>query len=321
MTHFIGAVVVPSTVHVGIDRKPSPYAGTLYAADALDTEAHPILNDYLNTALERFSENRSVERYKERDEIIKDAKRDRDYSVGPDSMYAQYKELGLKGYLEKYPRAKDNKAHMNWITGPEPEAYLALDDEGLYQKALSEEDPSDVVDGKIHETYNPDSKWDWWVIGGRWEETYRDRQGESVSKLIEMLEQVIEARSNPETMAELAKIEADVQAKEAEIRKRYYSETDDKKRKAIDQEWDELRKPLEQHPAYVGAKIPSQIVVPAPSNDGYDEYPFEWLEEGRNGWWGMFDPTSTPDEWYQLLLTTLKPFDPESKLVYIDFHI
>ncbi len=36
-------------------------------------------------------------------------------------------------------------------------------------------------------TSNPDAKWDWWAIGGRWEAAYRDRQGERVSDFLTRL--------------------------------------------------------------------------------------------------------------------------------------
>lgn len=122
------------------------------------------LDGAVSAALDPFDENRRVPRYikltkaqaiaKQRDELI-------DYR--DNGYYAQYL-ADPEGY------AKENKHsdHLEYLRTGFPEKLTHLDDEDwLYQQAIERESDLDE-DGNITSTYNPQSKWDWWAIGGRW---------------------------------------------------------------------------------------------------------------------------------------------------------
>jgi hypothetical protein len=64
--------------------------------------------------------------------------------------------------------------------------------EQRYQEAIDFVEDFDE-NGRPISTYNPDSKWDWYVIGGRWDGWINDKEtsGESVSDNITTTEQAI----------------------------------------------------------------------------------------------------------------------------------
>ncbi len=67
-------------------------------------------------------------------------------------------------YKNKTPKAA---VHAEFLeTVPD---LLKLSDEELYLRAIDGYDPDELnSDGDILSTYNPQSKWDWYSIGGRW---------------------------------------------------------------------------------------------------------------------------------------------------------
>ena len=70
-----------------------------------------------------------------------------------------------------------NPSHIEWITKTAP-AENRLDDEALWEVILTEDDDEDRDDeGNLWSTYNPNSKWDWFVVGGRWDGVYPLRNG------------------------------------------------------------------------------------------------------------------------------------------------
>lgn len=110
-----------------------------------------------------FDENLEVERhiYRTREQIIEDAK---DYK---DRWIERIKEE------ESMERLKDYliSPACQWTR----KLLSAETDEDLYE---AEADPSMVgPDGNEWSTSNPNSKWDWYEIGGRWLESLRDYNG------------------------------------------------------------------------------------------------------------------------------------------------
>ena len=99
-----------------------------------------------------FDENISVEPYiyKTKAQIIEDAK--------------EKKERYLKDLPSNVP---------NWM-----KAYIdAETDEELYQAEFDEDEQYDE-EGNELSTYNPNSKWDWYSIGGRWKGILKAKAGE-----------------------------------------------------------------------------------------------------------------------------------------------
>ena len=128
---------------------------------AVITKGCPTLDD-IEEILKPYDENRDVLHYISREELIKQVRDDIDSYAK--TSYADYLKDKEK-YVETY---KDNPNHIKYITKIFPEK-LKWTDEQCYQSAISSYEAEDIMpDGSIKSTYNPDSKWDWWEIGGRW---------------------------------------------------------------------------------------------------------------------------------------------------------
>lgn len=103
--------------------------------------------------LEPYNENISVEPYIDRTvkQIIEDEKEYLD-------KFLEYKKNGLelsdyqKNFIEKYQGKSDAEIYAIW--------------------RQNYEDGNFDNEGNLLTTYNPKSKWDWWVIGGRWNDYY-----------------------------------------------------------------------------------------------------------------------------------------------------
>lgn len=173
MTHFIAAVAVPPHVPFGVSTHPTvmPFS----RETIIETDPSDELLEYLNHALARFDEDRTVERWTPKTEIVAAGRRS--IESYRDSYYAEYLSLGAQGYRAKRPHASE--AHFTHVFVEFPKR-LDWSDEEVYAHEIEEWDTI-REDGARLDTDNPDAKWDWWTIGGRWEENFRDRQGETVA--------------------------------------------------------------------------------------------------------------------------------------------
>lgn len=82
-----------------------------------------------------------------------------------DSTYKEYLADPVK-YKEKFGH---NKNHIDYLENEFPKK-LNWTDEECYEEIArwKREDGIVAEDGSILSIYNPKSKWDWYVIGGRW---------------------------------------------------------------------------------------------------------------------------------------------------------
>lgn len=137
-----------------------------------------VIGDNIEKQLEKFDENIEMKPYvkytkeqaieKERKEIL------------------EYKEKYYDKYMadpEAYAADCTNENHLKYLRDEFPKK-LEFTDEELYQEAIEYEDDLGP-NGEIMSTYNPDSKWDWYQIGGRY-----------AGRLI--LKEGIEKEANPE---------------------------------------------------------------------------------------------------------------------------
>lgn len=327
MTHFIGAVLVPNNTEFIINWQPTKFP-SLYGDTARDITAGTALNDYLNAALAKFDENVEVERWVSKEDTIAAGRKSiEEYR---DSVYARFLADPVK-YAEDV-----NSEHLTYLREEFPKK-LEWTDEEVYADAI--EEPENIrEDGAVRHTYNPESKWDWWTIGGRWEQTYRERQGEKILAWREELQRVLENMRDPEAQAELAAVEAEI----ARIReqfneqrattKAWYDANPDKHGANYDEnvvlahagtdiekvltfeDMDAAERKRLDCRAYLPWWFPYNVVVPT-------EDDFEWIERGSMGWWGMHTDEFTDEQWIEALIKILDTQDPESRLVYIDFHI
>ena len=157
MTHFLGAVVVPN----------------IYKNE---------LEDYLEIALDKFDENKEVPSYvfQTKQEIIERARR----------INAEFIEVYEE--CQNKPDLIGTKYSASSVKYAEEQALLRSNwtDEDFHKFSTSGE--SLDAEGNLLSTYNQDSKWDWYAVGGRWESLMADRQGESVGLLLTKVDLAIQ---------------------------------------------------------------------------------------------------------------------------------
>ncbi|WP_144628926.1 hypothetical protein [Arthrobacter woluwensis] len=137
-----------------------------YSVLVLHTEKPADPEEATAALLARYAENREVPRYIEatRDQALATARAD--IEKIRDGQYAEF-----LADPESYRRGVSNPRHMEYISETFPNERLPLleDEDALWKHVCRYDDPEDRdADGNLWSTYNPESKWDWWVIGGRW---------------------------------------------------------------------------------------------------------------------------------------------------------
>lgn len=157
MTHFVGAVIVPK-------------------------EEAARENNYLNEVLARYDENREVPHWIPKEEIVKQVRENTLWYC--ENAYAQYRSDPEK-YRNRYP---DDPDHLHYISEEFPKRLMWTDDQ-CYQYVKEDYTTIDPETGAGLETHNPESKWDWWVVGGRWKDEYAARQWQSLEKFLKYVDE------------------------------------------------------------------------------------------------------------------------------------
>jgi len=219
----------------------------------------------------------------------------------PDQNYedllAPYDEnLEVEPYLE-YTREQAivyaRKAYPNLSEGKDDEACFQL---------VAEDYPEDCVDkdGNIYSTYNPQSKWDWYCIGGRFgliDENEEEIMVKDFKNTIDMDEYNWRLRF------------WDIAVEGAPLK-----ENED----AVD--FESIYKPeyfkerygtRERFAEYNSRDIPYAVVTP----DG------EWHSVGTMGWFGISDDDKDTDTWMKEFDDIIKNSDPYDRIISIDCHI
>jgi hypothetical protein len=122
-----------------------------------------------------FDENRRMPKYvlETREQIITNGKKKiEEYK---NSTYAEF----LKD-PEKYKASTTNRAHIKYLEEEFPKK-LEWTDEEIYQDRIKWVEENELTpEGGIYSDINPDAKWDWYEIGGRWSGYFKlksDKQG------------------------------------------------------------------------------------------------------------------------------------------------
>ncbi len=119
----------------------------------------------LEQALAPYDETLKVPHYITREEIISNARAEIE-----DYKNTRYREF-LKNKSEYIKEHNDNPMHINYLENEFPKMLLWSDDE-LYKYGLENlSPPKENIkdDGSVFDDYNPNAKWDWYSVGGRWD--------------------------------------------------------------------------------------------------------------------------------------------------------
>lgn len=216
-------------------------------------------------------------------------------------------ESSLEGLTELGRNiAVANAWNARWDLLPNNLEYLRADEQGVYELT----------------TYNPDSKWDWYSIGGRWAGELKAKEGregyrsEHVSWIFgdespyeegfydSLLKGDIDFEGMELAAAEQAaqiwdKYEEDVAAGNATMSKQYLTGA----------------KPNETREEYIERARKNSFVPYAFVLNG------QWYERGSMGWFGMSNNEMDMDQWRELFAKTLEDLDDDTLITVVDCHI
>lgn len=201
-----------------------------------------------------------------------------------------------KACKEKYSHNEDI---ADWM-----KPYLeATTDEELYKLEIEDYEEDDIdKDGNILSTYNPNSKWDWYSIGGRWDD------GDNV---IQIKDFKLYDDLNDNTIA-LYKRAWDSFEGKSELSEEDSNAIFDGFRLYNDSYYLERYGTCENYIKAMSSNIPYAFV----DANG-------WYEKGQMGWWGMDNATQESIEDYTEFAE--KYFTAEENqnkyIVWVDCHI
>jgi len=245
-----------------------------------------------------------------------------------------YKNSNYKEYLED-PKAyketrciKDDNEHINYLENEFPKM-LKWSDEEIYKNQLKYYKEEDIgEDGNVYSNYNPDSRWDWYQIGGRWSGLLKLKPGATTGKLGD--------RSWTNKDLDIPKDRADI----AQIKDIDFSVSEDSYKKLI-RFWELKVEGQEPQNEEEKEMVESSHLNKEFYKDRYktkEEYAkcassfstfavitpdAEWHEKGEMGWWGLSsenheDAFNWEKDWYDVFI---KNTDEELYLTIVDCHI
>lgn len=123
-----------------------------------------VIGEDLEDQLAKFDESIDMPEYVKltKEELI--VKQKKDIQEYKNSTYAEY----LADPIAYAIACNDNQNHLKYVSEDFPKK-LVMTDEELYQESIKYCEPEELgPNGELLSTYNPDSKWDWYQIGGRY---------------------------------------------------------------------------------------------------------------------------------------------------------
>lgn len=236
--------------------------------------------DDVETMLEPYDENIEVEPYisRTKEQMIEDGKKILE------RIKEQQKDGKIESWQERFLECKT--------------------DEDFYNVERSDDDYDYDEDGNELTTYNPNSKWDWWQFGGRWDGELKTTKGEEVSECeIGELDYYPDKEQYKKALRFWEVVVDGESLKEGEkeedfsgwYRKEYYAET---------------YKDKEEYARCQSSFIPYAILDEA---DGWiDRDDKKFTEQGKCG--SMW-------KYAEFVYDKLKKADPEKQVFIVDCHI
>jgi hypothetical protein len=241
--------------------------------------------------------------------------------------------------------------HEYECTGVEDQYVVQVDKTDEITKAFNDQDQYDSLDkygrehygigmdenGKFFEFTNPNKKWDWWVIGGRWTDWFNQVQG---TKSMFDFEELRRKRNEEATelMADLAKLaegHSDIIAWSDHLKKYdggsnsaidlaredyqnlgFVKATREYMQKNFGPFGPDAGKLLLDPQRYIrqqteGACVPYAYVIDS-----------KWHQKGEMGWFGMSSDTDDDiDPWNHGFKTLLDSLPEDTKITIVDCHI
>lgn len=202
--------------------------------------------------------------------------------------------------------------NSTWLKWLDEHYDFSSDDETLFKSYVDfmKDDTTFDEDGNELSTYNKNSKWDWYQVGGRWdEEKLRLKNGEPTNHA-----QVKDIAFTPQKFTE----------EEMQDHRRYWeifalgqemTQEDKDSGKFI--YWGKRPQPLETYDNFE-----EYVKAQASLNTYAILLHGEWIAPGEMGWFGMDDATpATKKEYKKKLQELVDGLDPEDWITIVDCHI
>lgn len=258
------------------------------------------LNDAIAELMDRYDENKDTPRYVKytREALIEHGR----------EQIAEYRDRVYAEYLADpaaYRAAREHASphHFAYLDGTGEDggfpAKLTWTDDQVYAYEVQYYDDEERgPQGEVYSTYNPDSKWDWYTIGGRWAGYWPVlAQADPQPATVESYDAVrvfadITSSTNPEA---------------GKADRAYVDE-----RAARAGQWQDVARKMDidfGHPDL----YPATFAVLTP--DGI------WHEKGRMGWFGMSSGDKEQDAWNAEYRALVDAAADNAWFVLIDYHI
>lgn len=139
-------------------------------------------NTTVDDLLEPYDENIRVDKYLlyTREQLIQNARRRLEETLT--TQYAAYLK-DPAAYLERVCHGDADNPHYQYISSEFMKRYNETDEQILRRELQSYEEDMQDQEGNVYTTYNPDSKWDWFVLGGRFSGMLISESGEEENEL------------------------------------------------------------------------------------------------------------------------------------------
>lgn len=239
-------------------------------------------------ALEPFDEGLEVEEYPQA--TIEEAM----------EKYQEFKKAAETGesdyYNVKYIKEIEKDGHLNSLDAFIKHWYGSDNDDGSETR---------TPEGIPYTTYNPNSKWDWYVIGGRWNEMIDDN-----SCLIKDLQ--LKKELSDEERERLTKRYAAITTNSEDL-------TEEQKELLKDDFFlykaEYYRQSYPTLEDYLDART-SLSTYSVLTADG------DWIEPGKMGWFGRSHATPIQEHtFYKVFADIIQKADKEDTFVVVDCHI
>ena len=159
-------------------------------------------------------------------------------------------------------------------------------------------------DGNPLSTYNPNSKWDWYVVGGRWSNMLKTKDGEYVDSC---LVKDLDLTPNKE------EYDAAIRFWELVVEDQPLCEGEEQPHSWYNKDYYIKRYGTKENYARIESQLYTYAVV---MPDG------EWYEPGQMGWWGISGASpENQGEWDENYHKFLEEADPNWIITIVDCHI
>jgi hypothetical protein len=288
-----------------------------------------VIGDNIEEQLEKFDENLDTPRYVKytKEQLI--AKERQDIEEYKNGIYAKY-----LADPEAYAADCKNDNHLNYLKHDFPKK-LEMTDEELYAEGIKFHEKHELgSEGEVYSTYNPNSKWDWYQVGGRY-----------AGRLV--LKEGVKKEADPEFSWGWDENSKQEVLREPRVDSALVGEIDWSKMHLVQSNYDEAIRFWEMK--IEGAKPETEAEEKELKWDWYkpefytDRYKNketfaksrssftmwgivkdgEWFEKGTMGWWAISDETDDEALDWELNMYDrfIKDLPADTRLTVVDCHI